>query len=191
MVRTKYNANEKIARSMHNLGDETVTYHAVGNDETMLNSAYAEDAAKLEQQSEDYLKSFQAYEQELTKTAGDLSQRPNLQIKPIGNYVLVKPFGTNPFQKIVKSASGLIIDSGGITPQYKSSDTGEWEEEEKYIIQGTVVEVGPEVKWLKKDDIIMWTKPSEVPIPFFKLGFVLVNEQRALCVINDNLNERF
>jgi hypothetical protein len=78
-----------------------------------------------------------------------------------------------------------------MAPTYKSNDSGQWEEEEQFIFQGTVVEVGPEVKWLKPNDIVMWTKPSEVPIPFFRLGLVQVNESRVLCVINDNLNERF
>ena len=65
------------------------------------------------------------------------------------------------------------------------------EEAEQYIITGVVVATGPECKWLKDGDTIMWTKPSEVNIPFYNFGFRLVNETRALCVINDDLNERF
>ena len=37
----------------------------------------------------------------------------------------------NPFQRIKRDEdSGLIIDLGGMKPQYKSNETGEWEEEE-------------------------------------------------------------
>jgi hypothetical protein len=37
----------------------------------------------------------------------------------------------------------------------------------------------------------MWAVMSEVVIPFYNFGFRLVNENRAICVINDDLEERF
>ena len=49
----------------------------------------------------------------------------NIEIMPIGNYVLVKQFEDNPFQRIVRdSKSGLILDMGGIAPQHKKTDNG-------------------------------------------------------------------
>ena len=189
--RLKKTGAEKIARKMHNLGDTGVKHFYMGSEESAEKQISLEQASKFEQEANDYAEKFKAYESELSRTAEDLSQHKNLQIKPIANYVIVKPFKVNPFQQITKSAAGIITNIGGNNPIIKSSDSGEYEEEEQYIFQATVVEVGPECKWLKVGDIIMYNKPSTIPIPFYKLGFELVNETRALCVINDDLNERF
>ena len=147
-----------------------------------------------------------------------------IEIMPIGNYVLVKEFAENPFQRIVRdSKSGLILDLGGQKPQYKNTDNGQIEEEIKFLIriiegfnfnikkqnenklnkenineeeeniirQAVIQEVGPECKWCKPNDVIMYTKMSAVPVPFYKQGLVLVNETRVLVVINEGLSKRF
>ncbi len=115
----------------------------------------------------------------------------NIEIMPIGNYVLVKQFDENPFQRIVRSDSGLILDLGGQRPQYKNTDNGEIEEEESFIKVGVIQEVGPECKWCLPGDTVMYTKPSAVPVPFYKQGLILVNETRVLVTINENLTKRF
>jgi hypothetical protein len=116
----------------------------------------------------------------------------NIEIMPIGNYVLVKQFEDNPFQRIVRdSKSGLILDMGGMAPQYKNTDNGEIEEEENIIKVGVIQEVGPETKWCQPDDTIFFTKNSAVPVPFYKQNLQLVCENRVLAVVNENLTERF
>jgi len=116
----------------------------------------------------------------------------NIEIMPIGNYVLVKQFEENPFQRIVRdSKSGLILDMGGMAPQYKNTDNGEIEEEENVIKVGVIQEVGPETKWCQPDDTIFFTKNSAVPVPFYKQNLQLVCENRVLAVVNENLTERF
>ena len=37
----------------------------------------------------------------------------------------------------------------------------------------------------------MWTKVSEIPVPFFKQGLVLIPEKRIMVIINEGLKERF
>jgi hypothetical protein len=51
--------------------------------------------------------------------------------------------------------------------------------------------VGPAVKYVKDGDIVMWRKPSETPVPFYKQGFVLVNEHSIMTTVNEGLTERF
>lgn len=139
-----------------------------------------------------YAESFKKHTEQLEESVNQLSLNPeNLEIMPIGNYVLVKQFSTNPFQRIVKNNHGLIVDMGGAAPVFKNTDSGEVEEEEAFILTGAVQEVGPECKWLKPGDAVFFTKPSLVPIPFYRAGLVLVNETRILAVINENLTERF
>lgn len=113
-----------------------------------------------------------------------------IEIMPIGNYVLVKQFDENPFQRIVRQGS-IITDLGGMKPQYKNTDNGQIEEEESFILVGVIQEVGPECKWCLPGDTIMYTKPSAVPVPFYKQGLILVNETRVLVTINEGLTERF
>ena len=60
-------------------------------------------------------------------------------------------------------------------------------EAEQYIKVGIVIEAGPECKWIKNGDTVMWPLPAEIVIPFYNFGFRLVPEHRMLCVINDDL----
>ena len=116
----------------------------------------------------------------------------SIEIMPIGNYILVKQFEDNPFQRIVRdSKSGLILDMGGMKPQYKNTDNGQIEEEEQFIKVGVIQEVGPECKWCQPDDTIFFTKNSAVPVPFYKQNLQLVCENRVLAVVNEGLTERF
>ena len=116
----------------------------------------------------------------------------SIEIMPIGNYVLCKQFKENPFQRIVRdSKTGLILDMGGMAPQYKNTDNGQIEEEENIIKVGVIQEVGPECKWCQPDDTIFFTKNSAVPVPFYKQNLQLVCENRVLAVVNEGLTERF
>lgn len=115
----------------------------------------------------------------------------DLEIMPIGSNIIMRPFSENPFQKIQRSDSGVIVDLGGAAPKYKSHETGEIEEEESFIKVAVVVCVGPEVKYIKEGDTVMYTKPSAVPLPFFRQGFEMTNEGRISAVINSGLSERF
>ena len=144
-------------------------------------------------QVDEYVKKLDEHATNLEEYSKTISENiEKIEIMPIGNYVLVKEFAENPFQRIVRdSKSGLILDLGGQKPQYKNTDNGEIEEEESFIKVGVIQEVGPECKWCKPTDTIMYTKPSAVPVPFFKQGLILVNETRVLVTINEELKKRF
>jgi hypothetical protein len=116
----------------------------------------------------------------------------NIEIMPLGNYVLVKKFDENPFQRIVRDQkSGLIIDTGGLRPEYKNTDTGEIEQEKEFIHVGVVQEVGPECKYLMKGDAVFFPEPASIPVPFYKQQLIQINETRVLAVVNESLTERF
>ena len=78
-----------------------------------------------------------------------------------------------------------------MTPTYKSTDTGEWEEERQFIVTGTVIDVGPECKYLAEGDVIFYRVDTAVPVPFFKQGLVSLSENQVISVINEGLTERF
>lgn len=140
-----------------------------------------------------YTEKFEKHSANIQEFADKINENvQNIEIMPLGAYVLVKQFEENPFQRIVRdSKSGLIIDTGGLAPQYKNTDNGQIEEEEQFIKVGVVQEVGPECKYVKPGDAVFYSKPSAVPVPFYKQQLIQVNETRILAVVNEKLSERF
>lgn len=116
------------------------------------------------------------------------SEKPNLEIMPLGDYVLVRPYAVNPYNQI-KTDSGLIIPAFDGT--FKNPDTGESDTEDKFSKQGTVIEVGPNVKYLKEGDDIFYRCAQAVPIPFFQQGFEVVSERSIQCVVNEGIKARW
>lgn len=190
-MRNELSEQEKLARQISKIDSNAVFFNV--NDKTldehidnMKREKWNDSVQKIENK-------FANHETKLQEAADEYAKNLNgVQIMPIANYVIVRPFKENPFQRVkVDSSSGLIIDLGGMVPEYKSNESGEYEEAEQVIKVGVVIEAGPECKWLRSGDTIMWAKMSEVVVPFYNFGFRLVNETRAICVINDDLNERF
>ena len=148
---------------------------------------------KFNQQVDNWTEKFEKHSTNIEEFANQINSNvENIEIMPLGNYILVKQFDENPFQRIVRdSKSGLIIDTGGFAPEYKNTDNGHIEEEESFILVGVVQEVGPECKYLKPGDAVFYPKPACVPVPFYKQHLIQVNETRVLAVVNENLTERF
>jgi threonine dehydrogenase-like Zn-dependent dehydrogenase len=63
-------------------------------------------------------------------------------------------------------------------------------QEEQFIKVGTVIEVGHKCEFLKPGDIVFYTIASECMVPFFRQGFVVVNENRIIAVVKEKLTER-
>ena len=190
MDKIQWNSNEKIAREIS--GIEGDAKHFVVNGESADELLKREAATKFNQQVDDYVQKFEEHNNAIQEYAEQIAENAaNLEIMPILDNVLVKPFDENPFQRIKVTSSGLITDLGGQKPVIKSKETGEFIEEEQMIHVGTILEAGKECKYAKEGDTIMWTKVSEVPVPFFKQGLVLVPEKRIMVIINEGLKERF
>lgn len=147
---------------------------------------------KFNNQVDEYVSKYTEYTNKLTEYSKKVAENiETIEIMPINNYVLVKQFDENPFQRIAKDTSGLITDLGGMRPVFKNTDSGQVEQEEAFILVGVIQEVGPECKWCKPGDTVMYTKPSAVPVPFYRQGLILVNETRVLVTINEGLTKRF
>ena len=149
-----------------------------------------EKKAKFNTQVDEYIDKFEKHNKALEDYAKEISKDINgLEILPMGSYALIKPFDENPFQKVTVE-SGIITDLGGFTPQYKSEEDGQIHECEQFIKVGTVIETGYKCEFLKEGDVVFYTKASEVIVPFFKQGFVVVNESRIMAIVNEKLTER-
>lgn len=179
------NKNENIARSISGIEDSTI-YNLSGEDMSKQQAA-----SKFNQQVDDYVEKLDRHAKLLSEYADSLANDLNgVECKPLYEGIIIKPFEENPFQRI-KREGNLIVDTGGLKPIYKSNEDGEWHEEEQFIHQGVVIEIGPTCKYVQVGDIVMWRKPSETPVPFYKQGWVLVNEHSILATFNTDLTKRF
>ena len=180
--------NEKIA--LMNAGESTSRIMT-------LDGKTAEDVIE-ERNVRKFNEQVDAYVEKLNEHAANLEEytkqvaekKKKIEIMPLGSNLIVKLFEENPFQRIVKQGS-LIVDLGGQKPQYKNTDNGQIEEEENFVKVGVVQEVGPECKYVKPGDTVFTSKPSLVPIPFYKQNLHYLSEMRVLAVVNEGLTKRF
>lgn len=190
-VRLELTESEKIAQSIVGLESEGIRMNMADNQsiEEMIDR---EKAVKFNDQVDKYIEKFDKHANILKEYAESFNENMNsIEIKPMFARILVKPFEQNPFQKIKRSDSGIIIDMGGMAPTYKSSDTGEWEEEKQFIVTGTVIDCGPDVKYLNQGDVVFYRVDTSVPVPFFRQGLVSLAENQIIAVVNEGLTDRF
>lgn len=189
MERMELNSNEKLALKVN--GMEGNGKHFVVNGISADQTLAKEKQAKLNSTIDSYVEKFDNHAKTLEDYANKISETINgLEIMPMTNHVLVKPFEKNPFQQIKVTESGIITDLGGMTPEVKSNETGQLEEEQQFIKVGTVIETGPKCEFLKEGDVVFFTVASEMMVPFFRQGFVVVNENRIIAVVNEGLTNR-
>ena len=190
-VRLDLTENEKIAQSIVGLESDGIRMNMADN-QSIEEMIEREKATKFNDQVDEYIEKFDRHADILKKYAESFNENMNsIEIKPMFARILVKPFEQNPFQKIKRSDSGLIIDMGGMAPTYKNSDTGEWEEEKQFIVTGTVVDCGPDVKYLSQGDVVFYRVDTSVPVPFFRQGLVSLAENQIIAVVNEGLTDRF
>lgn len=185
--------SEKVRISQELYGIEGAQHFRMSADEDVENRMQKDASIAFNNHVDEYTAKLNAEMEDIDKRAAAISENINdLEIMPVLNYLIVRPYDQNPYQKIqVSSKSGLIIDMGGQKPTFKNQDNGEVEEEENFIVVGKVIEVGPETKYVREGDDIFFTKPSQTPIPFFKMGLVYVAEPRVMAVVNEKLRARF
>ena len=182
------NKNEKLAQDLIGMEGTGKSFTVNGKDANDM--LLEEQANKFNESVGKINDKFEKHNKALMEYAKAISHDINgLEIMPGTSYLLIKPFDTNPFQE-VKIEGGIITDLGGMTPEYKSNETGEIEQERQFIKVGTVIETGYECKFVKSGDVVFYTIASEIMIPFFRQGFVTVAENRVMAIVNENLTER-
>lgn len=183
--------NEKIARNIVGLEADALHFR-MGDEQSLEEMVARQKTETFNTQVNEYVEKFDKHSELLKQYTESIKDNMNsIEIKPMFSRVLVKPFEHNPFQQIKVTNTGLITDLGGMTPTYKSTDTGEWEEERQFIVTGTVIDVGPECKYLAEGDVIFYRVDTAVPVPFFKQGLVSLSENQVISVVNEGLTERF
>lgn len=178
-------SNEKVSKVISS--EESKSF--VVSKDTVENNTVLENITKQKEDVNEYLNNLDSYNEQLESEQKDFDLS-TLEMKPLYEGIIIKPYITNPFQRI-KKEGGLIVDLGGKSPQYKSHEDGQIHEEEAFIKVGKVIEIGSKCAYTKVGDIVMWRKPSETMIPFYRQGFVLVNEHSIMALFNSDLTKRF
>lgn len=109
----------------------------------------------------------------------------DVNIIPCNTGVLIKFYEDNPYRKIEKTSSGLIIGIES-TKKYKSTDTGEIENNEEYIACAKVLAVGPKCENVHVGEDVFLIKHIANPLPFRKQGYYIISEQNTLARIVNN-----
>lgn len=189
-VRLYSTEKEQIARNL--LGTDS-NFTSVNMRENSIDALVEKEKSRkfnseVEQYNEQLEKNNQDFKDSQEKIEYDINRA---EIKPMFARILVQPFKVNPFQQM-KVEKGLIIDAGGYTPHTQFNEqSGKYEEQKQFIVTGCVIEVGPEVKYLKEGDVIYYRVDTAVPVPFFKQGFVSLAESQIIAVVNEGLQDRF
>lgn len=182
------NKNENLSFAM---SVDTIDPFSTVNVKSVEELAEESKKEKFNKQVGDYIERLEKHSELLDEYKEKFKEdMQNLEIKPVFEGIIVKPFDINPFQQI-RTHNGIIIDTGGYAPEVKSNEDGEMHEEEAYVKVGLVMEVGPDVKYIQVGDVVMWRKPSQLPIPFYKQGFHLIGEHAVVAVVNEGLTDRF
>ena len=173
---------------MNNVSDGNVQ---MMSDETFDNyeeSLIADHNSKVDEQIEKWDKQMEELNEQ---TKSLLATFEDIDIRPWGMYLLVKPYEKNPFTRMRKLDNGFVVPE--FDPHFKSQDTGEIEEMQRMSIFAVVVEVSPDVKGIRKGDIIMYNRHEGVPIPFYSQGFEVVAWTHVKCVVgnHDDLEARW
>lgn len=105
---------------------------------------------------------------------------------PLYSMVMIEPYIENPYE-VKESETGLKLT----TDQQENPDTGELDKKNFYIVCGKVMEAGPDCKFVKAGDDVMYDARSVRPIRFMGNVYVTVAEPNIATVIGENLSERF
>lgn len=188
-ARIKLTENEKQAISLTSDPNAAMINMS---ENTIDNIIERENSIKFNNQVEAYNEQLEKNYKEFKESVDDVQYDINkAEIKPMFSRLIVKPFKQNPFQQM-KVKNGLIIDAGGYTPHTQLNPiTGKYEEQNQFIVTGCVVEVGPDTKYLQEGDVVYYRIDTAVPVPFFKQGFISIDEKQIIAVVNEGLTERF
>lgn len=109
-----------------------------------------------------------------------------LECIPLGRKVILMPYPTNPYKKIMQGS--IIVEYDG---DFLNPDSGEKDKLKELVSCAKVIEVGPECKYVKPGDDVFYDSRTCYPLPLFSLGYLLTDETQILSMLNEGLKERF
>lgn len=108
------------------------------------------------------------------------------EVMPLYATLMIDFYNENPYER-KESETGLKLTTG----LHESSDSGELEKKDTPYRVGSVLEAGPECKYVKQGDDVYVDIRGCRPFPFNGGVFWQVDERNVIAVMNNNLHERF
>ena len=133
------------------------------------------DAQRLREEKEKEELNQKLIELDKAKQQSIEEKLKTLELIPNGNKIMILPYPTNPYKKIMQGS--IYLGNNG---DFKNPDTGEMDRLEESIICGQVVELGPDCKFGKVGDDVFYDKRSVYPVPFMSSGYILTSEPQIL-----------
>ena len=127
-----------------------------------------------------YLEASQKKQEEIN------SKLATLEFIPMTNKIVISKYPENPYRKILEG--NIIVDYNGA---FVNPDSGESDKMKELVACGQVIEVGPEVKYIRAGDDVYFDPRTCYPVPFMSLGYLLTSEPQIHCVLNEGLKNRF
>ena len=108
------------------------------------------------------------------------------QIMPLYTTLIADFYDENPYE-VKESETGLKLTTG----LHESPDSGELEKKDTWYRVASVLEVGPDCKYVKPGDDVYLDVRSCRPFPFKGNIYWQAAEQNVLAVMANDLDERF
>ena len=126
--RINFTENEKIANIATDFNGSSFSM----NQKDLNKMIEKEKQAKFNNELDKYVNEMEEYNETMKQLQESIGSDPlKLEIKPLHEQIIIKPFEHNPFQKI-KIDNGIITDVGGFKINVdKNPITGQMEEQEQ------------------------------------------------------------
>lgn len=139
--------------------------------------------SKFEKEQEEAAKML--FELEKKKQEEINAKVEKLEMLPLGNKIVILPYPSNPYKKIMEGS--IIVEYDG---SFKNPDSGEGDKLKEFVACAKVIEVGPDCTFIKPGDDVYYMPNTAYPLPFMTLGYKVTTEPQTLCVIGEGLKER-
>ena len=111
-----------------------------------------------------------------------------LELVPNGNRLVLMPYPSNPYIKVMTDSFMQSYDQKGI--YYFNPDTGEIDEAKELVSCAKIIEIGPDVKHVRIGDDVYYDSRTVYPLPFMNLGYQVTSEPQIIAIINNDLKQR-
>jgi len=169
---------------------QNATFYMGGNEHTQRIISPENEilkAARLQREQKAADEAAEIYLKAQTEKQKELDEKlERLELIPMGAKVIILPYPSNPYKKEVQ---GKIII--GYEGNFNNPDSGEKDTLDVFVGCASIIEVGPECKYLQKGDDVFYDTRTVYPLPFMQQGYRVTVEPSIIAVINEGLKTRF
>lgn len=108
------------------------------------------------------------------------------EVMPMGCNVMVELYAENPYEE-KETEDGFKLTNG----EFDNPDTGNRDKKDQSVFAARVIEVGPEAKYIKAEDDVIFPLYCAKPLPFQGHIYFIVAEPNILAVMANDISKRY